>query len=469
MQVCCRSFASTKEELLALCPIDGRYKSSVGSLASYFSESALIKHRVQVEVAWFRSLLQHPQITLNPQPLGPAELKVLDEIVTNFSMEDALRVKAIEAVTNHDMKAVEYFIKEKINHLPALKALGEYIHFTCTSEDINNLAYGLMVQNSIGSELVPTFDRMLQSMVKLALSTADAAMMSHTHGQPATPTTMGKEIANYIFRLEECMKELRKFRAAGKFNGAVGNYNAHRVTCPEVDWIGVSKQFVESLGLEWRPYSTQIEQHDVLAEFFNTMERMNTILVGFCRDAWMYVSYGYFKLKVVKGEVGSSTMPHKINPINFENAEGTLGLANALLGHFVAKLPISRMQRDLSDSTVLRSVGVALGYSIAGYSSILNGISRLDVNREMMEKELESHYELLAEAVQTVMRRYKKEAPYEKLKEFTRGKQVTRADYLKFVGNLDLPPEEKAKLEALRPALYTGYAKELARDITKYI
>ena len=461
--------APDKERLLSICPIDGRYKRQVEHLSNFFSEAALIKYRVQVELEWFRTILGQKGIVFEEKGLDKHELRSLEDIVNNFTVEDAQRVKDIEGVTNHDMKAVEYFIKEKISRSKVLKELGEYIHFTCTSEDINNLAYGLMVQKSVTSEVVPKLSAIAETLQKMAKEMSTAAMMSRTHGQPATPTTMGKELANFVYRINEPLKQLHAYKAKGKFNGAVGNYNAHKVVCPDVDWIKLSKTFVEGLGLKWAPYSTQIESHDGLAELFSVMHHVNTILIGMCRDIWMYTSYGYFKLKVIKGEVGSSTMPHKVNPIYFENAEGNLGLANALLQHFSEKLPISRMQRDLSDSTVLRNIGTALGYSSVAYSSILTGLGRLDIHKEEMLKELDSHYELLAEPVQTVMRRYKKEAPYELLKEFTRGKEVNSEGYIKFVQGLDLPTDEKEKLKALKPSTYTGYAKELAEDLANYL
>jgi len=456
-------------KLLSICPIDGRYKRNVEHLANFFSESALIKYRVHVELQWFKTLLRKQGIVIDSQKLSSNELKMLDAITKDFTVEDAQRVKDIEGITNHDMKAVEYFIKEKISKSQVLKELGEYVHFTCTSEDINNLAYGLMVQKSVTDELLPKLNSVRDTLKKMAIEMAGAGMMARTHGQPATPTTMGKELANFVYRINETTKSLKSFKASGKFNGAVGNYNAHKVTCPECDWISISKEFVEGLGLKWSPYSTQIESHDTLAELASNIHRANTILIGFCRDIWMYTSFGYFKLKVIKGEVGSSTMPHKVNPIYFENAEGNLGVANALLHHFAEKLPISRMQRDLSDSTVLRNIGSAFAYSIIAYSSILTGLNRLDINKDEMKRELEMHYELLAEPVQTVMRRYKKDAPYEQLKEFTRGKNVNRESYQKFVSALDLPADEKQKLMDLKPTTYLGYAEDLAKNIGKYL
>jgi adenylosuccinate lyase len=458
-----------KERLLAICPIDGRYKSKVEGMSKYFSELALIKYRVQVELAWFKTLLKNKHVALQEVSLGATDTALLERIVSEFSPEDAERVKQIESVTNHDMKAVEYFLKEKFKDSPQLSSLGEYIHFTCTSEDISNLAYGLIVQEGFVQELKPKLEKVIKVLQRMSKDMANAPMMGHTHGQAATPTTMGKELANFVYRLQGCLNELKDFRASGKFNGAVGNFNAHLVACPEADWPSISKAFVESLGLKWNPYSTQIEPHDSMVKLFGVLERMNTIMLGMSRDIWMYTSAGYFKMKVVKGEVGSSTMPHKVNPIHFENAEGNLGLANAVLAHFGNKLPISRMQRDLSDSTVLRNIGVAFAYSSIGYASLLTGLSRLDINREDMLSELDSHYELLGEAVQTVMRRYKKEAPYEQLKEFTRGKQVNQTDYINFIEHLDLPAHEKNKLKALKPSLYLGLAQQLAHDLANYI
>jgi adenylosuccinate lyase len=418
---------------------------------------------------WFKQLLKVPNIPLNCPSISKEDNALLDSIVANFNPEDAQKVKEIEKITNHDVKAVEYFLKEKFKASPVLSSLAEYIHFTCTSEDINNLAYGLSLHHGLHEIYLPKVQELLNTLLKMAKEMSAAAMMSRTHGQLATPTTMGKEIANYAFRINNYVKVLKEFKVYGKFNGAVGNFNAHLCACPNVDWLDVSKNFVESLNLTWNPYSTQIEQHDSMANLFNTIERLNTVLIGFCRDIWMYVSYGLLMQKVVKGEVGSSTMPHKVNPISFENAEGNLGLSNSLFSHFANKLPISRMQRDLSDSTVLRNVGSAFAYSIVSYGSILSGLRRITINKEDCIKELDSHYELLAEAVQTVMRRYKKAAPYEVLKEFTRGRKVNREAYVAFVSKLDLPTDEIEKLKELKPSGYLELAKELAKKIEKYL
>lgn len=458
----------SKEQVMAITPIDGRYKGQIENMTKYFSEFALIKYRVQVELSWFKYLLTVPNLALNNKQLEKKDFDLIENILKEFKYEDAHRVKEIEAVTNHDVKAVEYFIKEKFKGNPTLKSLGEYIHFSCTSEDVTNLAYGLIFQDGLENSYLPKLDELLQKILTMSKQMAGYAIMSRTHGQPATPTTMGKEFANYAYRLNLIRKFLKEYKPQGKFNGAVGNYNAHVLACPDVNWIQVSEKFVESIGLKWNPYSTQIEQHDSIAKLFLNIRSLNTILVGFCRDLWMYISYGIFKLKVLKGEVGSSTMPHKVNPIFFENAEGNLGISNALLGYFAEKLPVSRMQRDLSDSTVLRNIGSALAYSMISYSSILTGLNRVEFNAALATKELESHYELLAEPVQTVMRRYKKEAPYELLKEFTRGQQVTREAYIAFVEKLDLPADELSKLKALRPTTYLGLAKELAENVTKY-
>eukprot|EP00347_Sterkiella_histriomuscorum_P018053 403346969 len=458
-------------QLTAISPIDGRYAKQSHDLRNYFSEYALMRYRVFVELEWFKRLFQEKianfsdkeiQFIIEQQPY-------LDRIFSEFSLEDAERVKQIEATTNHDVKAIEYFLKEKFDQNPdGLAKYKEFLHFSCTSEDINNLAYALMVHHSMKEVMVSSLTDLFNKLDSLANLYANVPMMSRTHGQSATPTTVGKEIANYAYRVKKQLDHLQKITPTGKFNGAVGNLNAHKVAYPEKDWIQISKRFVEGLGIDWNPYTTQIEPHDTIAEISLTFSLTNTILIDFCRDMWSYISLGYFKQKNIKGEIGSSTMPHKINPIDFENAEGNLGMANALFGHFAQKLPISRFQRDLSDSTVMRNIGVAFSYSIQSIRAIEKGLSRVDINHENLNNELDNHYELLAEPVQTVMRKYDIPNPYEKLKEFTRGKTVTRDDYLKFVESLDMPSQEKQLLLELTPQKYTGYAEELAKSVKKY-
>ncbi|MEY8205492.1 MAG: adenylosuccinate lyase [Bermanella sp.] len=450
--------------LNAVSPIDGRYGSKTASLRAIFSEFGLIKYRVLVEVRWLQSLAQHPQLAEIPAFSASAN-SLLDAIVNDFSEQDAARVKKIEATTNHDVKAVEYFIKEKIEGNQELLKITEFVHFACTSEDINNLSHALMLTAGRDEVLVPYLEQVTQAIADLAHDNAALPMLSRTHGQTASPTTLGKEMANVVARLRRQIKQIKQVEMLGKINGAVGNYNAHVSAYPEVDWAQHAQTFIEDLGLTFNPYTTQIEPHDYIAEFFDGIARFNTILIDFDRDIWAYVSNGYFKQKTIAGEVGSSTMPHKVNPIDFENSEGNLGMANAIMNHLSQKLPISRWQRDLTDSTVLRNMGVGLGYSLIAYQASLKGISKLEVNGKNIAADLDNAYEVLAEPIQTVMRRFGIEQPYEKLKAFTRGKAITQAMTIEFVDSLALPQAQKDALKALTPAAYIGTATAQAKAI----
>jgi adenylosuccinate lyase len=451
-------------QLTAISPVDGRYGSKTETLRPIFSEYGLIRHRVVVEVRWLQALARHPDIQEVP-PLGAHAERVLNEIIDRFSEQDAQRVKNIERTTNHDVKAVEYFLKEKIGGNEELEAVSEFIHFACTSEDINNLAYALMLREGRNQALLPLLDAVIHEITGLAHHYADQPMLARTHGQTASPTTVGKEMANVAARLRRQREQLAAVPVLGKINGAVGNYNAHLVAYPAIDWPAFAREFVCGLGLEFNPYTTQIEPHDYIAEQFDALARFNTVLIDFCRDVWGYISLGYFRQKTVAGEVGSSTMPHKVNPIDFENAEGNLGIANALFTHFAAKLPVSRWQRDLSDSTVLRNLGVAVAHCMIACESCLKGISKLQVNPRRTAEDLDNSWEVLAEALQTVMRRYGIEKPYEKLKDLTRDQAVTRSTLAEFIQTLDLPDEVKAELSSLTPASYTGNAAEQARAV----
>ncbi len=450
--------------LMAISPLDGRYYEKMNSLRAIFSEFGLIRFRVIVEIRWLEMLSEHGNLAEMP-PLSVHAKKLLDDIINNFSEKDALRIKHIESGINHDVKAVEYFIKERISGNEELAALSEFIHFGCTSEDINNLAYGLMLQTARKQSLLPALDDVQGLLKNMAHTYANLAMLSRTHGQAATPTTVGKEFANVIARLQRQIEQLNNVQILGKLNGASGNYNALTVTYPKVDWQVLSKNFVNKLGLTWNPYTTQIEPHDTLAEFFSAMIRINTILVDFNRDVWAYIAINYFKQKSVSNEVGSSTMPHKVNPIDFENAEGNLGIATALYEHMICKLPISRWQRDLSDSTVLRNMGVALGHSLLAFQSTCKGLMKLEPNPEMLAADLDKHWEVLAEPIQTIMRRFKLEQPYEQLKAFTRGKAIDKSTLQAFISELSLPNDIKQKLLQMTPADYTGLAEELAKRI----
>ncbi|WP_043513535.1 adenylosuccinate lyase [Halomonas sp. BC04] len=449
--------------LTALSPVDGRYGSKAEVLREHFSEFGLIRARVVVEVRWLQRLAEQPGITEVP-PLSAEATAFLDSLLRNFSLEDAERIKTIERTTNHDVKAVEYFIKEKIESQPELHAVTEFVHFACTSEDINNLSYGVMLTDGLKS-LLPVMHQVADEVARLAHEHAAQPMLSRTHGQTASPTTLGKEMANVAYRLRRQLKQIESVEILGKINGAVGNYNAHLATYPEVDWESNARTFVEGLGLTFNPYTTQIEPHDYIAELFDAVCRFNTILIDFDRDVWGYISLGYFKQRTVEGEIGSSTMPHKVNPIDFENSEGNLGLANAVLGHLAQKLPISRWQRDLTDSTVLRNLGVGLAYGLIAYQAALKGISKLEANPARLAEDLDASWEVLAEPIQTVMRRYGIEKPYEKLKELTRGKRIDQAGFSAFIDTLELPAEVKRELKALTPGTYIGNAEEQARRL----
>ncbi len=450
--------------LTALSPLDGRYAGKVQELRPIFSEYGLIRARATVEIRWLQALSRQPRIAEVPA-LSVAANAVLEGIVAGFDEADAARVKSIEATTNHDVKAVEYFLKEKVAGNEELAAVSEFLHFACTSEDINNLSYGLMLSEARDSVLLPAMDRLIAAATAMAQDMAGAAMLSRTHGQPASPTTMGKEWANVVFRLRRQRQQVADVSILGKINGAVGNYNAHLVSYPDVEWPTLAKAFVEELGLAWNPYTTQIEPHDYIAELGDALARFDTVLIDFCRDVWGYVSLGYFKQKVIAGEVGSSTMPHKVNPIDFENAEGNLGLANAVLRHLAEKLPVSRWQRDLTDSTVLRNLGVGFGYALLAYESALKGLGKLELNPVRLAEDLDATWEVLGEAVQTVMRRYGLANPYEQMKALTRGKGITPESLYAFIENLDIPGDAKTQLLALTPATYTGNAEQQARDI----
>ena len=446
--------------LTALSPLDGRYARQAAELRPWFSEFALIRARVRVEAAWLARLAAEPG--LGPEP-DAAALACLGAVASGFSEADALAVKAIERTTNHDVKAVEYFLRERLAAWPLVAG---FTHFACTSEDINNLAWATLLRGARDEALLPAIDSLTASLRTLAHRYADAPMLARTHGQPASPTTMGKEIANVVARLDRQREQIAGQPILAKMNGATGNYNAHRAVYPEVDWPDLARRFVEEeLGLDFNPYTTQIEPHDWMAELFGAVARLNTVLVDFSRDAWGYISLGYFRSRAAAGEVGSSTMPHKVNPIDFENAEGNLGLACALLDHLARKLPVSRWQRDLSDSTVLRNLGVGLGYGLVGWKSIERGLVRLELDRGALDADLERHPEVLAEAIQTVMRRHGAAGAYEALMALTRGRTIAAGDLRDFILGLDLPAEEKARLASLRPADYTGLAARLAREI----
>ena len=450
--------------LTAISPIDGRYAGKTEALRPIFSELGLIHHRVVVEVRWLESLAANPLIAEVP-PLSDDASNVLRQLKDDFGEAEGARVREIERTTNHDVKAVEYFIKERIEQNAELAAISEFVHFACTSEDINNLAYGLMLKRGREEVLLPTMDELLESLRDLAEARAEVPMLSRTHGQPASPTTLGKEIANVVARLERQRAQIEGTPILGKINGAVGNYNAHLVAYPEVDWVAHARSFVESLGLEWNPFTTQIEPHDYIAELFDAVARFNTVLIDFDRDVWSYISIGAFKQKPVAGEVGSSTMPHKVNPIDFENSEGNLGVANALFQHLGAKLPISRWQRDLTDSTVLRNLGVGLAHSLVAYQATLKGLGKLEPDVAAMAADLDQNQAVLAEAIQTVMRRYGIPEPYEKLKALTRGQAIDAESLARFVDGLDLPDEVKARLRTLTPADYVGNAAAQAHKL----
>ncbi|HXP02238.1 MAG TPA: adenylosuccinate lyase [Luteibacter sp.] len=450
--------------LTALSPLDGRYASKAGPLRPIFSEFGLMHRRVHVEIHWLLALGAHPGIVELPAFSAEAVNRLL-AITNDFAEEDGERIKAIEATTNHDVKAVEYFIKEKIGNDPALAQAKEFVHFACTSEDINNLAYSLMLRDARETVLLPAIDQIIAKLRGLAHEHADLSLLSRTHGQTASPSTMGKEIANVVARLERQRRQLVAIEIPGKINGAVGNYNAHVISYPGVDWPALAAGFVDGLGLTFNPYTTQIEPHDGIAEFADVLRRINIILIDLARDIWGYISLGYFRQALKAGEVGSSTMPHKVNPIDFENAEGNFGLANALLGHFAEKLPISRWQRDLTDSTVLRALGTAFGHTLVATESLMKGLGKLNVNAERIAADLDASWEVLAEAVQTVMRRFGLPEPYEQLKALTRGQGITKDSMRTFIDGLDLPADAKKALAELTPASYIGLADKLAKTI----
>jgi adenylosuccinate lyase len=459
-----RNAAMTPSALTALSPLDGRYAAKAEPLRQIFSEYGLIQRRVLVEVRWLIALSEKAQVIEVPA-LDVAARNHLLALANNFTLEDAQRVKDIERTTNHDVKAVEYFLKERIGAHAQLAPAMEFIHFACTSEDINNLSYALMLKDARERVLLPTMDKLLATLRQMAKAFASHSMLSRTHGQTATPTTLGKEIANVFARLKRQRKQLVEVELLGKFNGAVGNYNAHAIAYPEIDWPQLARQFVESLGLTFNPHTTQIEPHDGIAEISDVARRINTILIDFCRDVWGYISLGYFRQSVSAGETGSSTMPHKVNPIDFENAEGNFGIANALFAHFAEKLPISRWQRDLTDSTVLRTLGVAFGHMLVALDSLGRGLAKLSADPARLAADLDNSWEVLAEAVQTVMRRYGLPAPYEQLKALTRGQGISREALQQFVAGLDLPADAKQRLLALTPDSYIGLAEALARDV----
>ena len=451
-------------QLTAVSPLDGRYAKKCDSLSPYFSEYGLMKHRVLVEIRWLQALAAHPQIT-ELTSLSDSATAYLDRVAADFSLNDAARVKEIEATTNHDVKAIEYFIKEKLADNPELTEHLEFVHFACTSEDINNLAYALMLKAGRDEVLLPEMRLLAAKVRDIALSNAEQPLLSRTHGQPASPTTLGKEFANVFHRMQRQIRALEETEILGKINGAVGNYNAHISAYPSVDWQRFAEQFVTGLGLTWNPYTTQIEPHDYVAEVFAACARFNTILIDLDRDIWSYISIGYFKQRTIAGEIGSSTMPHKVNPIDFENSEGNLGLANAMLNHLAEKLPISRWQRDLTDSTVLRNMGVGLAYSMIAYSSAIKGLNKLEVNAPAIDADINACWEILAEPIQTVMRRYRIEQPYEKLKHLTRGKQINQESIHAFIETLEMPREAKDELLALTPRTYLGNAAMQAKNV----
>ena len=453
----------TFDNLTSISPIDGRYSDKTSPLKAIFSEFGLIKYRLLVEVRWLEAMSNNTHISEVPK-FSPQSNAALLAIADNFSLEDAKSIKEIERTTNHDVKAVEYFLKEKVSSIPELQKVSEFIHFACTSEDINNLSHALMLENG-RLVLLEEMNATLSLITKLAKDNAEVAMLSRTHGQTASPTTLGKEMANFSYRLSRQIDQLSAVQIMGKFNGAVGNFNAHVSAYPEIDWQNVSKDFIEKLGINFAPYSSQIESHDYIAEYFHALNRFNTILIDFCRDIWGYISLGYFTQKTIEGEIGSSTMPHKVNPIDFENAEGNLGLAIAVGDHFATKLPISRWQRDLTDSTVLRNLGVSCAHSLISYASICKGIGKLEINESKITEDLDKAWEVLAEPIQTVMRRYGVENPYEKLKDLTRGKQIDSKIIDDFINTLEIPAEAKEELRKLTPMNYIGNAINLARDI----
>jgi adenylosuccinate lyase len=455
--------APALDALTAISPVDGRYGAKTAALRDLFSEYGLIRHRVQVEVRWLQALHGSGQIP-EMKNLGRRDRETLETLAVGFSIEDARRIKELEATVNHDVKAVEYFLRERTADRRALASIAGFIHFGCTSEDINNLAYALILKEAQG-RLAVAADALLAALAGITAATADMAMLARTHGQPASPTTMGKELGVFVHRAARQLAQFRRLPIPGKFNGATGNFNAHLAAYPRLDWMGISRRFVESLGLDWNPHTTQIESHDGVAEYCHALMRLNSVLLDFCRDAWGYISLGYFRQKTVTGEVGSSTMPHKVNPIDFENAEGNLGIANALLDHLAGKLPVSRWQRDLSDSTAMRNLGTALAHTLLAWESCGRGLARLEADAGVMAADLDRNWEVLAEAIQTVMRRHGIEDSYERLKNLTRGRRITREKLHRLIDSLPLPADARRRLLELTPASYTGNAAAQARRI----
>ena len=454
----------TLSALTALSPLDGRYAAKVESLRIHFSEFGLIRNRIRVEIEWLKALAAATEMIECPA-FSESTITHLDNIIANFSVADADAVKVIEARTNHDVKAMEYWLKDSLAGNPEVMRVSEFIHFGCTSEDINNASHALMLRDAVNGNLLPDLDRLIARLRELAHQLAELPMLARTHGQPATPTTLGKEMANIAARLMRARKQIAAVSLSAKFNGAVGNYNAHLAAYPDIDWESFNRRFIESLGLEFNPYTIQIEPHDAMAELFDAMARANTILIDTDRDIWQYISLGYFKQKLKDGEIGSSTMPHKVNPIDFENSEGNLGLANAILRHLAEKLPISRLQRDLTDSTVLRNMGVAFGYTLLAFDSTLRGLNKLEANPQRLAEDLDDAWEVLAEPVQTVMRRFGVPNPYEQLKELTRGKGIEKDALRQFIAKLPLPQADRQRLLEMTPSTYIGKAAELAKKI----
>ena len=452
--------------LTAISPVDGRYQNKTDALRPIFSEYGLFRYRVLVEVEWLKKLSKNSSIK-EIESFSTSSTSLLNNIKDNFSIADAERIKEIEKTTNHDMKAVEYFIREKIQSDSKLKNISQFIHFACTSEDINNLSYALMLKDARESILVPKLQKLVTILEKMSADYSSTPMISRTHGQTASPTTLGKEMAVYVHRLNRQNNQLKNIELLGKLNGAVGNFNAHFSAYPDIDWMTLSKEFVEELGLTWNPLTTQIESHDYMAQYFHVLIRSNTILIDLCRDLWGYISLGYFKLKLIKGEVGSSTMPHKINPIDFENSEGNFGFANSLLEHLAMKLPTSRWQRDLTDSTVLRNTGVGIAHSVIALDACIAGLSKIDVDTEIINQDLENSWEVLTEAIQTVMRCYNIEGAYEKLKEISRGNEINRETLHNFIEKLDIPNDAKSRLKNLTPSNYLGNAETQTKLIKK--
>ena len=452
--------------LTAISPVDGRYQNKTDVLRPIFSEYGLFRFRVLVEIEWLKKLSKNPNIK-EIESFSTNSISLLDNIKNNFSIDDAKQIKKIEKITNHDMKAVEYFIREKIQSDPKLKNVSQFIHFACTSEDINNLSYALMLKDARENILLPKLQKLIIILQEMSDSYASIPMLSRTHGQIASPTTLGKEMAIYVYRALRQMKQFENIELLGKLNGAVGNFNAHFAAYPDINWMSLSKEFIEELGLTWNPYTTQIESHDYMAEYFHTLARTNTILIDLCRDLWGYISLGYFNLKPIKGEVGSSTMPHKVNPIDFENAEGNFGIADSIFEHLAMKLPTSRWQRDLSDSTVLRNAGVGIAHTIIAFDSTVAGLSKIDINKDVIHEDLKDSWEVLTEPIQTVMRRYNIDNAYEKLKKLSRGQKINKEILHNFIEQLDIPDDAKSRLKELNPSNYLGNAEIQAKSIKK--